>query len=664
MRTVLVTVRSASGIAFTLTLLGALIALSPAARADEVSLTALDLSKMRQDWGKPQIDRSITEKPLVIGGRAFEHGVGSHASSYLRVELGGKCERFTAWVGVDDAASDRGSLTFLVYGDGKKLFDSGEMRCGDAAKRIDVPLAGVRRLILATTAGDSVDYDHADWAEATFVMAAGATPRAVDEPREEPFLLTPKSEPAPKINSPAVCGARAGKPFIYRIPCTGRRPIEFAAERLPETLTLDPDSGIITGTTPATKGEYIVKFHARNEVGTDVREWKLAVGDLLALTPPMGWNSWYIHYDRVTEVDMRAAADAMIESGMADFGYQYVNIDDCWMKKKGDEPYHDANGAVLPNAKFPDMAGLAEHIHALGLRAGLYTSPGPWTCAGYVGAFEHEEADARRFAEWGYDFLKYDWCSYESVAKGEGVERLQRPYRQISEILRRLDRDLVLNLCQYGMGDVWQWGAEVGGHCWRTTGDLGNVRGGLLPGFYSIGMSNAKHWENAKPGAWNDPDYILIGWIDSPFVPGQGAPVTLTPNEQYSYMSLWCLMAAPLIFSGDMTKLDAFTLNVLCNAEVIAVDQDPLGRQARIVRQNEEGLVLTKPLSDGSVAVGLFNLAEETRIIGASWDELGVRGRQGIRDLWRQKDLDAVETRYDCEVARHGVALIRLQPIR
>lgn len=632
--------------------------------ADEIPLSSLDLAKMRQDWGEPQVDQSITGRPLSIGGHIFERGVGSHASSSLRLELDGKAERFTAWVGVDDGAEGRGSLTFLIYGDGRKLFDSGVMKGGDAAKRVDVPLTNVKHLILATTAGADIHYDHANWAEATFLMSAGARPRGVEVPREEPFLLTPKPGPAPKINGPALCGARPGKPFLYRIPCTGRRPIGFSAERLPASLTLDSQRGIIEGLAPRERGEHVITLCAENEHGADAREFKLVVGDSLALTPPMGWNSWYIHYDRVTEADMRAAADAMIESGMADFGYQYVNIDDCWMKRKGDEPYRDVDGAVLPNAKFPDMRGLADHIHSLGLRAGLYTSPGPWTCAGYVGAYEHEEADARRFAAWGYDFLKYDWCHYESVASGEGVERLQHPYRKIAGILETLDRDMVLNICQYGMGEVWKWGAEVGGHCWRTTDDLGNVRGGLLPGFYAIGLSNARHWEYARPGAWNDPDYILIGWIDSPFVSGEGAPVTLTPNEQYSYMSMWCLMAAPLFFSGDMTKLDEFTLNVLCNAEVIAVDQDPLGKQARVCRQTDEEFILAKPLADGALAVGMFNLTEYEREIGVAWGELGFAGEQTVRDLWRQNDLGAVADKFEARVARHGVALLRLQPAR
>jgi alpha-galactosidase len=504
-------------------------------------------------------------------------------------------------------------------------------------------------------------------AVALLVPGSGAAlaDNAARSAEEEKVVLTPKPGPQPKINGPKVYGARPGRPFLYRIPCTGARPIQFTAANLPQGLRLDPGTGIITGRLLQERGETVVTLGAKNEHGTDQRTFKIVVGDTLALTPPMGWNSWYIHYNRVTEQHMREAADVMVSSGMADYGYQYVNIDDCWMKQKGEEPYRDAKEAVLPNAKFPDITGMVDYIHSKGLRAGLYTSPGPWTCAGYVGSYEHESIDARQFAEWGFDFLKYDWCSYGQVAGGKSLEHLQRPYKKMGDILKEQSRDIVYNLCQYGMGDVWTWGAEVGGNCWRTTGDLGLERGALLPGFYSIGLSNARHYEYAGPGRWNDPDYILIGWVGNAHSQTEpGKPTTLTPNEQYSYMSMWCLMAAPLFFSGDMAKLDDFTLNVLCNAEVIEVDQDSLGKQARPLVQDDETLILSKPMEDGSLAVGLFNLTEMPRQMKIDWPLLGAQGKQRARDLWRQRDLGSFEGDYSAEVPRHGVILIRVFPIR
>jgi alpha-galactosidase len=486
-------------------------------------------------------------------------------------------------------------------------------------------------------------------------------------PAEAAVLLTPPPPKPPRINGPEVYGVRPGSPFLYRIPCTGERPIAFRAKDLPKGLTLDSTSGIITGKI-AKAGTIHVTLLAKNKFGEAKREFRIEVGNKLALTPPMGWNSWYIYYRHVTEAAMRKAADQMIASGMADFGYQYVNCDDCWAVKPGSKdpelggPPRDANGQLLPNKRFPDIKGMVDYIHANGLKAGIYTSPGPTTCAGFEGSWQHVAQDARTFANWGFDFLKYDWCSYNSKAGDHTLENLKKPYQEMWDELQKQNRDIVFNLCQYGMGDVWKWGGDVG-NCWRTTGDLGAARATQLPGFYSIGFSNARHWEYARPGAWNDPDYILIGYIGT----DRGKSfkrTTLTPNEQYSYMSMWSLMAAPLIFSGDMNKLDAFTLNVLCNAEVIAVDQDPLGRQAKILRQTPDEFVLVKELEDGSKAVGLFNLSPQARTISVSWNDLGISGKQNVRDLWRQKNLGKFKNAFSAAVPRHGVELVRVGPVK
>ncbi len=631
-----------------------------------VPLSSLDLSFMSAGWGKPRAGHSVTGGPLRIGDRTFKDGVGTHAPSLLRIRPGGAV-RFTAWVGVDKETGKRGSVRFRVFGDEKLLFDSGKRTGGEPPIRVDLEVKGVRRLLLVVDdGGDGIAFDHADWAEARFLVE-GPPPVAVGPPREKAVLLTPPPGPAPALHGPRVYGCRPGRPFLYRIPCTGRRPIRFAAKGLPPSISLDGKRGILSGKAPAEKGSYKVTLAAENSAGKDERSLEIVVGDTLALTPPMGWNSWYIHYNRVTQKDMEEAARAMISSGMADHGYQYVNIDDCWMAKPGSKnpllgaPPRGPGEPIRPNGKFPDIAGMCRFIHSLGLKTGVYTSPGPRTCAGFEGSWKHEEVDARQFAKWGFDFLKYDWCSYGKVAKGKGLERLQMPYRLMGRILAGLDRDIVFNLCQYGMGDVWKWGAQVGGNCWRTTGDLGLARGGLLPGFYRIAFRNMLHSQYAGPGHWNDPDYILIGWVGDAWGMRVGKPTTLTPNEQYSYMSLWCLMAAPLIFSGDMTRLDAFTLNVLCNDEVIDVDQDPLGIQARVVKKTPMELVLAKPLEDGSLAVGLFNLWEEERVITVSWKELGLRGRRRVRDLWRGRNAGEAEGALSRKVPRHGVFFCRLQ---
>jgi alpha-galactosidase len=502
------------------------------------------------------------------------------------------------------------------------------------------------------------------FAHADTVQPAGSVSNAVAAPPvEEAVLLTPPPPDEPRINGPAVYGVRPGSPFLYRIPCTGKRPVLFSAKGLPQGLTLNATNGIISGT--VTKpGTFRVTLFAKNANGKARRDFRIEAGNKLALTPPMGWNSWYIYYHHVTETAMRSAADQMIASGMADFGYQYVNIDDCWAAQPGltnsevGEPVRDATGQILPNRRFPDIKGMVDYIHAKGLKAGIYTSPGPTTCAGFEGAWQHEAQDARTFADWGFDFLKYDWCSYSGKVGTHTVANFEKPYQQMGAELQKQNRDIVFNLCQYGMGEVWKWGGDVG-NCWRTTGDLGAARDAELPGIYRIGFSNAKHWQYARPGAWNDPDYILIGWIGA----NNGKSfkrTTLTPNEQYSYMSMWSLMASPLVYSGDMTQLDAFTLNVLCNAEVIAVDQDPLGHQAKILRQSSGEYVLVKDLEDGSKAVGLFNLGGQPAKLAISWADLGISGKQHVRDVWRQKDLGKFNGQFEVEIPRHGVSFVRI----
>jgi alpha-galactosidase len=654
------------------TILASLLGLVVAgASADTVWLSSLDLAKMRQGWGSPQKDRSIREQPLAIGGRRFDHGVGTHATSSLWVDLAGGSARFLAAVGVDDAAGDaRASITFKVVGDGRTLWESGVMRLGQPAKTVDVDLRGVRTLLLLVgDAGDGTGWDHADWADARFEVA-GTAPRATNPPREPAVVLTPRPGPAPRINGAMIFGVRPGSPFLFSIAATGERPMKFSAVGLPRGLKLDPATGQITGALRE-RGTYAVTLKATNRHGTARRKFRIVCGDTLALTPHLGWNSWYVWENHVTDSIMRAAADAMVSTGMKDHGYQYVNIDDCWAVKPGSpdamlggEP-RDAQGRVNANRRFPDMKALTDYIHAKGLKAGIYTSPGPLTCGGHVGTYQHEAADVRRFVEWGFDFLKYDWCSYGDIAKNPDRAALQKPYRLVGDLLKQQPRDLVLNLCQYGMGNVWEWGASVGGHSWRTAGDLGGSFEGIPAALFRDGFdvyaANQLH-RFGGPGHWNDPDYLLLGYLSN--WQGSTAPTPLTPNEQYSHVSLWCLVAAPLIFSGDITRLDEFTLSLLTNDEVIDVDQDPLGRPGRRVAKSGDTEVWLRELEDGSRAVGLFNRGEMEARVTARWTDLGVKGPQLVRDLWRQQDLGKFAGEYAASVPRHGVVFVRLRPAR
>jgi len=629
-------------------------------------LSELDLGRVRQGWGKARKDRSVSGAPMRVAGEAFSRGVGTHARSVFWIRCPADALRFQAKTGVDDSAKGTpGSVVFRVYADGKRLWDSGVMRPGQRAKPVDLPIRGARLLtLIVEDGGDGISYDHADWAEAR-ILTEGGKPEAIAGPEEPREIRTPPFPKKPEIHGPSVYGCRPGRPFLYRIPATGQRPMRFAAEGLPSTIRLDPKRGVLEGTAPA-RGEYRALLRAENAFGKDSKPFKIVSGDVLALTPPMGWNHWYAHYQRVTDATIRQAADAMVESGMADVGYQYVCIDDCWMRapKSKDPlrvgPLRDAQGNILPNGHFPDMKGLTAYIHAKGLKAGLYTSPGPFTCAGFAGSYGHEQQDVDRFVEWGFDFLKYDWCSYGRTLKRKPtLEDYKRPYRLMGRILRRARRDIVFNLCQYGMGDVWEWGREVGGNSWRTGGDLGFE----LNRIFEVALRNAAIGKWNGPGGWNDPDYIQIGYVGDARGGGLPRPCPLSPNEQYAFFSMWCLLAAPLFYSGDMTRLDPFTLNILCNPELIEVDQDPLGLCGKVHRIDENLFLLIKPLADGSRAVGLFNQGEFPAETTLEWRDLGLRGPQRVRDLWRRQDLGVFAGALPARVGRRSGEVYRFFPL-
>ena len=444
--------------------------------------------------------------------------------------------------------------------------------------------------------------------------------------------------------------------------------MEFSAVGLPSGLMLDPKTGQIAGALHI-KGTYTVKLRAKNALGVSEKPFRIVVGDQIALTPPMGWSSWYMAYTDISDKMIRGQAAAMVSSGLAGHGYMYINIDDGWnIKLKSNDPAiggepRDAAGNLRTNKNFPDMKAMCDAVHRLGLKVGIYISPGPATCAGYAGSFGHEEQDARQFAAWGFDFLKYDWCSYGEVAIDNTLLTLKHPYTVMREALDKVGRDMVYNLCQYGMGNVWEWGKEVGGNYWRTTGDLGipPEDKSLWTSMSRIGFGQAGKEKFAGPGGWNDPDNILVGhilWND------KLVPAPLTGDEQYTYLTLWSLLAAPLVFGGDITQLDDFTLGLLGNDEVIEVNQDALGKQAVPVFKDKDCEVWVKDMEDGSKAVGLFNRGASVTTVTARWEDLGIKGKWKVRDAWRQYDWGVFENWFTQKVNRHGAVLLRLQPVK
>jgi alpha-galactosidase len=475
------------------------------------------------------------------------------------------------------------------------------------------------------------------------------------------LTLTPKPSPKPRINGPKVFGVRPRNPFLYTVPATGIRPMEFGADKLPAGLTIDRSTGRITGNI-TTRGSFPVVLRAKNALGTAERSFTIVVGDRIALTPPLGWNSWNCFASAVDDAKVRAAADALVGSGLADHGWTYINIDDCWEVRPGStDPLlsgeeRSVQGRINTNRKFPDMKALGEYVHSKGLKLGIYSSPGPLTCAGYTASYRHELDDARQYAEWGIDYLKYDWCSYGQIAKDQSIPELQKPYRMMRAALDSVRRDIVYSLCQYGMGNVWEWGAEVGGNSWRTTGDITDTWESMS----EIGFNQAGHEKFAGPGTWNDPDMLVVGYV------GWGPslhPTRLSPHEQMTHITLWALLASPLLIGCDMTRLDDFTLSLLTNDEVLDVHQDALGKQAARIAQQGGLEVWAKDLDDGSTAVGLFNRGESAATVRARWSDLGLTGKYLVRDLWRQKDAGIFDNEFPATVARHGAVMIKLMKV-
>jgi len=627
----------------------------------KIFLHEMDLTKMEVGWGTPRANLSVDSNKLMVAGQLYEKGVGSHAISKMMIDLQGRGVRFFARVGVDDEAGEKASVEFYVMGDQRILWRSGVMKKSQEPRKIDVNLTGIKKLALyISDAGDFNYYDHADWLDA-FIEYRKDIPVALSQPVAEPYILTPPVPETPQINGPSVYGATPGNPFLYKVPVSGRRPMSFTAQDLPKSLSIDITTGIIHGVAP-NSGKYRVNIQVKNAAGEASRVLTIETDRGLALTPPMGWNSWNCWGLSVDDQKVRAAADAFINSGLADHGWTYINIDDGWEASE-----RTKKGELPANEKFPDMEGLADYIHSQGLKLGIYSSPGPQTCGGFLGSYEHEKQDVKTWSEWGIDYLKYDWCSYGKIAKGDSLPELQKPYILMDKLLQEAPRDIVFSLCQYGMGNVWEWGRAVGGNLWRTTGDITDTWESMA----GIGFSQDISSAFAGPGGWNDPDMLVVGKV------GWGPnlhPSKLSPDEQYTHISLWCLLSAPLLIGCDLSQLDDFTLNLITNDEVLAINQDELGLQARRIQKDTGFEVWYKPLSDTSYAVGLFNTGLDSpadifnweggmpkRTLTVSWSDLGISGVYRVRDVWRHEEVGQFGGVFTTEVPLHGVVLIKLR---
>jgi len=634
-----------------------------AQKADTLWLQRIDLSKVYQDWDLPETNLPLKENPLKIGGQSFKYGMASRTEGLFKFDFRGDAQKFHAVVGLDDASDRNSTVLFSVLADNKEVFRSPVMVHGSKAIKVDIDLKQVRHLSINISNGGKGQYaDRAGFADA-FILYKGTRPDVFNfNYINKRYILTPPESPEPRINGAKVFGVRPGNPFMFTVAATGKRPMTITAENLPKGLSLDSKTGIITGVLKD-RGESLVKLKAINRLGTATRLLKIIVGDKIALTPPIGWNSFNCWADAVDQGNVKAAADAMVSTGLINHGWTYINIDDSWSVKPGSndpklmgEP-RNANGMINSNKKFPDMKGMTDYIHSKGLKAGIYSSPGPLTCSKYIASYQFEDKDARQWADWGFDYVKYDWCSYGEIARDKSIEEYQKPYVVMRKALDKVNRDIVFSFCQYGMGKSWEWAEQIGGNCWRTGDDMPDIWKNMS----EIGFNQAGKEKYAGPGHWNDPDMLvvgLIGWGEIQY------PSRLTADEQYTHISLWSLLASPLLIGCDLTQMDAFTKNLLTNDEVIDINQDPLGKQAGRAYKDGDLEIWVKDLEDGSKAVGLFNRNSVNETIKAGWNTLGLNGKQIVRDVWRQKDEGVFSDSFSAVVPAHGVKLITIRKSR
>ena len=469
------------------------------------------------------------------------------------------------------------------------------------------------------------------------------------------------------IHGPDRIGVVTNRPFLYLVPATGSSSKVFTAAGLPAGLTLNRTSGIISGVA-TTDGEFDVRFNVVDPSGTVNKKVKFVVNPTaLALTPIMGWNPWYVWGCKIDDAKVRQAADLLVSSGLAAAGYNYINLDDCWQGSR------NGAGEMVPNSRFPDMKALADYVHSKGLRIGMYTSPGEKTCGGYEGTKDHDfergvsylEKDVEMYAKWGFDFIKYDWCIFPSdTATRDAYWAKQKTlYKRMTDAIARSSRAMVHMLCQYGELEVWKWAPSIGGNMWRTNHDLADT----WPAVLRNGFQNLRLSQYASPGHWNDLDMLMVGKANWPRRLGDydiaqtaPRPTQLTQDEQVTHMTLWSMMASPMIFSGDLTQMDANTLALLTNRDVLAVNQDSLGAPISIAFDSRDKKVITRRLSDGTMAVAMFNLGSTAQMMAFDSSMVGLGNRSfSVKNLWNGQKLDNVQ-RVEVRVPAHGSFLVKL----
>lgn len=607
-----------------------------------------------------------------IQRKVYKRGIGVQSLSVLTFLVDQQATRFHSLIAPDDAANAENRYTFYVVADRKVLYESAEMAVGDIPKVVDVDVSSVKRVgLLVRVKSLSLQRSMADWADAYFVMNGNAQPKQIPNDGEK-YILTPKASDFPRINSPVLFGARPGNPFFYAIAASGAGKLQYACTNLPKGLTLDPVSGIITGNV-STPGTYVVGLEVKNAKGIVKKNLRIEIGDMISLTPPIGWNGWNSWARNIDQEKVIASTDAMIAKGLKSHGWSYINIDDAWEGYRGGE-----FNAIQPNEKFPTWQKMIDYIHSKGLKLGVYSTPMVTTYAGYAGAsslfpkgdfpdsvrankrsyryigpYRFEVADAKQMAKWGVDYLKYDW-------------RIEVKSTEImSEALRNSGRDIHYSISNSApFANAKDWARLT--NSYRTGPDIRDSWTSL----YISAFENERWNPFVGPGHWADPDMMIVGNVTTG---SDMHPTRLTPDEQYSHISLFSLLAAPLLIGCPIDQLDDFTLNLLSNDEVIEINQDPLGKPADKLKTVNGVQVWLKKLSNGDYGLGLFNVAnwgnspetffrwgdEKPADFSINLADIGLKGDYIFHDVWSQKDVFRGQ-QWTGQIPHHGVKFFRI----
>ena len=443
---------------------------------------------------------------------------------------------------------------------------------------------------------------------------------------------------APVSHVPARIGHKPSTPFFYYLPFTGTRPISFSFMSLPDGWSVD-SMGILTGF-PSSPETLDLKVTAKNIHGTSTATFSIVVGDKLCLTPPLGWNSWNVFTTDIDENMLRQIADAMVETGMRDMGYQYINIDDFWHSDFRDSI---TGRPLVDPKKFPSgMKSLADYVHSKGLKLGIYSCAGSMTCGKRFGGFGFEEIDAKTYAEWGIDLLKYDYC-FAPWSKNAAKKR----YSAMGTALKNSGRSIVFSVCEWGLRNPWKWGSEVYGSYWRITPDIFDVWQKTSIWQYSVMniLYKAERLQKyAFAGGWNDMDMLLVGNKGmGKATSAKGKYKGLTQIEYQSHMSLWALFSSPLLSSSDLRSIDESTKSILMNSDLLSIHRDPLAAQVKIVKKKNNVRVYKKDLIDGFSLV-ILNSGD----IPISFDlnnisDLSSSEVKNIFDIWTKSILNKTQ---------------------